>query len=46
MLGSDIPVVGGVVDGLPVEPLEGLLNTLGAGGVVKRMEKRSRKFVS
>ena len=42
----DIPVDGGVVDGMPVAPLEGLLDSLGAGGVVKRMEKRSRKHVS
>jgi hypothetical protein len=40
---SDLPVVGdmGVTDGLPLQPLEGLLGSLGAGGLVKRQEKRS-----
>jgi hypothetical protein len=35
-----------VVNGMPVEPLEGLLGSIGVGEVVKRMEKRSRKHVS
>ena len=39
-------VVGEMVDGMPIKPLEGLLNSIGVGGVVKRMEKRSRKHVS
>jgi len=43
---GDVPVVGEMVDGMPIEPLEGLLNSIGVGGVVKRMEKRSRKLVS
>jgi len=43
---GDVPVVGEMVHGMPVKPLEGLLNSIGVGGVVKRMEKRSRKHVS
>lgn len=43
---GDMPVVGEMVGGMPIEPLEGLLNSIGVGGVVKRMEKRSRKLVS
>jgi hypothetical protein len=43
---EDVPVVGQMVNGMPVQPLEGLLDSIGVGGVVKRMEKRSRKYVS
>jgi len=43
---EDVPVVSEMVDGMPIEPLEGLLSSIGVGGVVKRMEKRSRKLVS
>jgi hypothetical protein len=43
---GDVPIVEDMVNGMPVEPLEGLLNSIGVGGVVKRMEKRSRKHVS
>jgi hypothetical protein len=43
---SNAPVAGEMVNGMPVEPLEGLLGSIGVGGVVKRMEKRSRKHVS
>jgi hypothetical protein len=43
---GDEPVVGEMVNGMPIKPLEGLLGSIGVGGVVKRMEKRSRKHVS
>jgi len=43
---GDVPVVGEMIDGMPVKPLEGLLDSIGVGGIVKRMEKRSRKYVS
>jgi len=39
---EDLPVVGEMADGIPLEPLEGLLRSIGAGGLVKRREKRSR----
>jgi hypothetical protein len=43
---DDVPVVGGMEVGLPVAPVEGLIDSLGAGGILKRMEKKSRKLVS
>jgi hypothetical protein len=43
---EDVPVVGEMVDGMPIKPPQGLLDSIGVGGVVKRMEKRSRKHVS
>jgi hypothetical protein len=43
---GDVPVAGEMINGMPVEPLEGLLDSIGVGGIVKRMEKRSRKHVS
>lgn len=43
---EDVPVAGEMVNGIPMEPLEGLLDSIGVGGIVKRMKKRSRKHVS
>ena len=42
---GDVPVVGEMINGMPVKPLEGLLDSIGVGGIVKRMGKRSRKHV-
>ena len=42
---GDVPVVGEMINGMPVKPLEGLLDSIGVGRIVKRMEKRSRKHV-